>query len=295
MLAETISDPMLRLCQAEFKCLIQELESAPSRTAFFDVGAVAEVLVLTNGIPEAEGLTRMLCDASARWLKSGLLEDLLMARVEFAYHVALLTYLAQSAASFSPSDVEVIRNLSEGRLVARSEIPVLRQHLIAAYFSGCGIHTEFGQLGRRNLTQIIDRRVLRARSDEFDLLVLLMCAQLLQLDRSRGYQGPRTYPQAQLVQAMRSGNTNWLPVLALLCSRFFGFPGHLCGAAFKSMEESIPAPGELLPAPPGNQIDSEYIERTERGLRLRSTIALALSLALPGEAYGVEQVRPAYN
>ena len=295
MLAETISDPMLRLCHSEFQRLILELDSAPSRTAFFDVGAVAEILVLTNGIPEAEGLTRMLCDAAARWLKSGLLEDLLMARVEFAYHVALLTYLAQSVASVSPSDLEVIRNLSDGRLIARSEIPVLRQHLITAYLWACGIHTDFGKLGRRNLTQIIDRRVLRARSDEFDLLVLLMCAQLLQLDCSRGYQGPRTYPQVLLVQAMRAGNTNWLPILTLLCRRFFGFPGPLCGAAFKSMEESIPAPGQLLPAPPGNQIDSDYIERTERGLRLRSTIALALSLALPGETYDIPQVRPAYN
>lgn len=295
MFTETISTPILRLCQAEFQHLIEELETAPSRTAFFDVGAVAEVLVLTTGILEAEALTRVLRDAAAKWLKSGLLEDLLMARAEFAYHIALLSYLARSAASWSPSDMEVIGDLSKGRLIARNEIPVLRQHLITAYFSRCGLQADFGQLGRRNLAQLVDRRALRARSDEFDLLVLLMCAQLLQLEHNPEYQGPRTYPQVLLGQAMRAGNTNWLPVLTFLCGRFFGLPEPLRRAAFNILQESIPPEGQLLPAPPANQIDSEYIERTERGLRLRSTIALALSLASLGELYGDKQVGAAFR
>jgi hypothetical protein len=285
MFAETTLGPMLRFCQTEVQRLIQELESAPSRTAFFDVGAVAEVLVLTTGMPEAEAMTGVLGDAAAKWLKSGLLEDLLMARVEFAYHIALLSYLAQGAESWNPSDIEVIRSLSNGRLIARNEVPALRQHLITAYFSRCGIHTDLGRIGRRSLAQIIDRRVLRARSDEFDLLGLLMCAQLLQLECNAGYKGPRTYPQVQLVQALRAGNRNWLPVLTFLSWRFFACPEELCRAAFKSMQEFIPAEGQLLPSPPANQIDSEYVERTDRGLRLRSTIALALSLALQGELY----------
>lgn len=285
MFTETIpaagTAPIVKLCEAQLQRLIGELERSPSRTAFFDIGTVAEVLILAAGSYATQGLIEMLSDAADGWLKSGLMEELGVARAEFAYHIALLCYMAQSSAFWIPSDMEGIAGLANGRLIARNEIPVLRQHLLTAYFSGCGVQADFGQLGRRDLVKIVDRRVLRARSDEFDLLVLIMCAQLLQFDGAR--QKPRVYPQVMLGQAIRSKNTNWIPVLTLLCQRFFGLPEPLHRTALKVMQESIPAEGELLTAPPGHQIDSEYLERTEKGLRLRSTIALAVSLSEMGE------------
>lgn len=287
-------DLTLLLCKAELERLIREFDSNPSRSAFYDIGAVAEVLVLCVEIPAAESLLQLLRDASARWLKSGLFEDLLIARAEFAYHIAMLCYLAQDARSWNPADMDVIRDLYNGRMITRSEMPLLRQRLIIAYLAQCGLQTYSGQPESRDLERSINRRGLRARYDEFDLQVLLMCAQLLQLKGSEVQEVPRTYPQVLLVQAMRSENRNWAPVLTLLCSRFFEARESLLHAALQSMQDLIPSPGQLLPPPPTSHLDSEYISRTERGLRLRSTIALALTLDSLGELYDASQLSAAF-
>jgi hypothetical protein len=286
-------DRTLLLCRAELERLIREFDSNPSRSAFYDIGAVAEVLVLSVEIPAAESLLQLVRDASARWLKSGLFEDLLIARAEFAYHIALLCYLAQDARSWNPVDMEVIRDLYNGRMIARSEMPLLRQRLITAYLAQCGLRTCSGQTDTRDLARSIERRVLRARCDEFDLQVLLMCAQLHQLKSNDVGELPRTYPQVLLVQAMRSENRNWAPVLTLLCSRFFDAPQALLHTALQFMQDFLPSPGQLLPPPPIGHLDSEYISRTERGLRLRSTIALALTVDYLGEPYDASQLSAA--
>jgi hypothetical protein len=283
----------LPLCQVGLERLIREFDSTPSRSAFYDIGAVSEVLILSNGIPAAEPMLQLLREASAQWLQSGLFEDLLIARAEFAYHIVLLCYLAQDAPSWRPADMEVIRDLYNGGMIARSEMPMLRQRLITAYFAQCGLLTRSIQPENGDLARSIERRVLRARSDEFDLQVLLMCAQLLQLNSDEVQDLPRTYPQVLLVQAMRSENRNWVPVLTLMCSRFFGVGDALNRAALQSMRDFIPSPGQLLPTPPPSHLDSEYISRTERGLRLRSTIALGLTIDSIGALYDSPHLRAA--
>jgi hypothetical protein len=287
MPADPTAHLLLRLCQDELQRIIKEMESAPSRTAFFDVGAVGEILVLASNIPEGEILRHLLADAASRWLKTGFLEDLLIARVEFTYHIALLCYLAETSTSWSQSDFEIIASLTDGRLVGRNEMPVVRQLLTDCYFSHGRVQASYGYLGGRSLAQFIDTRGVRARlSDEFDLLELIMCAQLMQIDRIFAQQMPRSYPQAQLVQAIRDRNENWLPVLTFLCWRYFGLPRQLLAAVFSSLREFVPSEGQLLPPPLAGQTDTERIERSERGLRLRSTIALTLLLTSLGEFHG---------
>jgi hypothetical protein len=269
---------LLKLCERELEELLREFDVAPGRIVFSDLGAAAEMLILADGIDAAKPMLRRLGMACASWLQSGLFEDLLMGRAELAYHVALMTCLARTS-DISTADVEGVCRLIEGRLVARNEMPMLRQQLIKAYFSACRIEADYGPSAQRDLARIMDRRVLRPRSDEQDLLSLIMCAQLLQVNQREYTAAPRTFPLVMLVQAIRAGNANWIPPLALLCKRFFGIPRELAGAADRTMHTLAAECRGLLPCPSADVLDSDYVQRNERGLRLRSTIALALSLS----------------
>jgi hypothetical protein len=274
---ELMTTPVLSTCHAELARIIDEMETAPSRTAFFDLGAAAEIVVLAPANSEAEPLRQLLAEAGARWLHSGLLEELVVTRVEFAYHVALLSYLALDSHVSNPSDIETIRTLSHGRFIVRSEIPVMRQLLINAYLLRSGVPVDATSSYRTNLAKVIDKRVLRARPfDEFDLHTLVMCAQLVQLEAYGAQLMPRIQPLTMLIETVRERNRNWAPVLTFLCTQFFGLPEALRAGVVGALRELAPPEGELLPPPPTGQTDSEHVERSERGLRLRSTIALAL-------------------
>jgi hypothetical protein len=274
---------LLKTCLAELARLLAAFEEAPTSSGLSDTAAVAEMLVLSDGIPSARHLRQMVCDAAGRWLRLGLLDEFCYARVELVYPAVLLAYMARQGESYSSADMTIIKRLCEGRLIARSEVPVLTQHLIAAYLTHCGVDTDFGDLGRRDLVQMVDKRALRARSDEYDLLVVLMCAQLLRLEHDSAFERPALYPQLLLAQAIRSGHANWLPVLTFLCERCYSLDDRLRGAALESMLNKLPPPGELLPAPQSAAIDGEYISRASRGLRIRSTMALLFSLGTLGE------------
>jgi len=265
--------------------LLDAFETAPSRSGLFDVGAVAEMVALGDVVPGIDRVRKPVCNAAARWLRCGILEEFCFSRVELSYYTALLAWLAQSGDGYSAADMSVVKRLCEGRLVGRSEMPVLTQRLTAAYLTRCGIDADFGDLGERDLARMIDKRVLRGRSDEYDILVVIMCAQLLHLEPNLSRSRPSLFPQALLVQAVRSGNSNWLPVLAFLCAHWFALEEGLRSAALAYMLQNLPARGELLPAPQGAAIDSEYIGRAGRGLRIRSTLALAYSLCTPGDCY----------
>ena len=274
---------LLATCEAEFAHLLADFDAAPTCTGMFDIATVAEVLVLGNGVPQTQALRQMASDSAARWLTSGVLEDLCFSRVELTYATALLAFLAQSGASHRESDMAGIKRLCEGRLIGRSEMPMLTQQLVGAYLSRCGVETDFGDLGRRDLARMIDKRLLRARSDEYDLLVVLMCAQLLRLGACPDQAKPTLYPEALLTQVVRSKNENWLPVLAFLCAQFFSLSAGLRREAVTQMRNSLPRPGKLVAAPQSVGIDSEYIGRAGRGLRIRSTVALVLSLCTIGD------------
>jgi len=272
-------------CFAESLRLLEGFEAAPTSASLFDVGAVAEMVVLGEAIPGSELLQQAICDAAARWLRSGILEDLCMLRMEVLSHAALLAYLARRATDYSAADIAVIKRLCTGRLLGRSEMPVLTQQLTAAYFARCGIDSDFGDMGSRDLARIIDKRILRARSDEYDVMAVLLCAQLLQLEGHLICSRPTRYPRALLVQAIRTDNSNWVPVLAYACAHSFSLDEPLRGAALKYLLRNLPQPGELLPPPAGAGIDSEYIVQAGRGLRIRSTLALAFALCTLGDTY----------
>jgi hypothetical protein len=278
-----LASELLSTCADEFAHLLADFDAAPSCSGMFDIATVGEILVLGNGVPETQALHQMASDSAARWLASGVLEDLCFSRVELTYATALLAFMAQSGAGHCETDMAGIKRLCEGRLIGRSEMPMLTQQLVGAYLSRCGVQTDFGEPGRRDLATMIDKRLLRARSDEYDLLVVLMCAQLLRLGACPPQAKPTLYPEALLTHVVRSKNENWLPVLAFLCAQFFSLSDGLRREAVTQMRASLPSPGKLLAAPQSAGIDSEYIGRAGRGLRIRSTVGLVLSLCTIGD------------
>jgi hypothetical protein len=280
---------LLWTCRAETAGLVADFEAAPTCSGLFDIGAVAELLVLGDSIPEAEPLRQLVCGGASRWLRTDILEDLCFSRTELTYYVALLAYMAQRSNVNFAADMTMMRRLCEARLIGRSEMPVMTQHLTAAYLARCGVETDFGDLGRRDLVRMIDKRVLRLRSDEYDVLAVLMLAQLLRLDPGLVGRRPTLYPQVLLVQAIRSGNANWLPVLAFVCTRWFSLDHRLRNTALRALLENLPAQGELLPAPKASGIECEYIGKARHGLRIRSTIALVFSLCTPGDSHAEDR------
>ena len=274
--------------------LLDGFDAAPTCSGLAQVGAVAEMVVLGDTVPGSEALREAVCDSAASWLRRGILEEFCISRVELTYHAALLAFLAQRARAYCPGDMAGLKRLCEGRLIGRGEMPVLTQTLTAAYLTRCGIDADFGDLGRRDLARMIDKRVLRPRSDEYDVLAVILYTQLVHLDPQSVHGRPALYPQALLVDAIRSANVNWLPVLTFLGTRSFAVDDRLQRAAFQSILQSLPARGELLPAPPGAGIDSEYIGRAGRGLRIRSTIALAYSLCALGDSHAEDRAPVAF-
>ena len=274
---------LVSTCERELARLIEDIDRAAG-SGLFAIGAVAEILVLADAFEAVEDLRRLVADASARWLRSGLLEECCMSRVEFLYHAALLCYLARFSRNYRATDSAVLNRLCAGRLVGRSESPVLTQRLIGAYFKRSGLRADFGEAGERDFARMIDKRVLRPRSDEYDLLVLLMFAQLVHLGECSG-PGPALCPQVLLIQSMRSQNLNWVPVLAFLSQKFFRADERLAGAAQQFLLSHLPRGGALLPAPAASGVDADFVSRGGAGIRIRSTAALICLLSTTGDIH----------
>jgi hypothetical protein len=66
-----------------------------------------------------------------------------------------------------------LKRLCQSGLIGRGEVPVVTQTLTTAYLTRCGIDADFGDPGRRNLAIMIDKRILRGRSDEHDVRMRL--------------------------------------------------------------------------------------------------------------------------
>ncbi len=276
---------LVATCHRATGALISDFEKDPTRSNLAAVASVAELAILGDDFPEAALVLQLFADRAALWLRSGLLEELCFMRADLACQSALLAYMAQTGAGHDPSDMLVLKRLCAGRLIGRSEIPVLSQRLLAAYLSRCGVETDFGESGERDLAAMVDKRLLRPRTDEHDLAISLTCAQLLRLEPGAPAARPSLFPQVLLAQAVRSENMNWTPVLAFLCGRWFSLDERLQTAAAECMISRLPSYGELLPPPKGSDCDSEYSGQTGHALRIRSTLALAHCLCTPGASH----------
>ncbi|MFV2072660.1 MAG: hypothetical protein ACC742_08410 [Thermoanaerobaculales bacterium] len=264
---------MKALCAGETDRLIAAFECSPGQNGFFNLGAIAEVLALSVRMDATRALRDRVSLAALGWLRGGLLDDALFARVEFLYHVTLFCFLASKAGDFRPTDAAHTGRLLAGGMAGRSELPVLTMQVVATLMMACGIELDAEAFGRRDLRKVIDKRVLRARSDEFDILTLTMVGQLCSAAEQNRDRLPRLFPQALLVQAIRLGHVNWIAILALLCGTVFGMPGWLRYGAIGALGSHLEEANGLLPPPKQGFVENDHIKRVENGLRIRSSIA----------------------
>lgn len=260
-------------CAMDIERLLADFEQQPDQTIFFDLGAVAEILVLCGDIESTRSLRERLSSAVLGWLRRGLLEDALFAKAAYLYHSSLFCYFASRAPDFRPEDAAHTGRLLTSGLAGRNELPVISMELIATCLAAAGIDPGTTDAEMRDLQLVVDRRVLRSRSDEYDIHTLTMVAQLFRLGGRASEQLPRLFPRTLLVQSIRAGHINWVAVLSFLCATVYGMPAWLRDGAIEALTSHLEKAGGLLPAPDDSFAENDHVQRAERGLRLRSSIA----------------------
>ena len=262
--------------EEQLSTVLGDFEAAPSRAGLLELGTIAEVLVLGRDLPTGRRLASSVGAAAARWSQSGILESLCFTEAQLTYHIALLLLFAGG----QPRDV--LQALCDRGLIGRSEWPLLTQLSVSAMFFQCGLETILPKAEHADLTVRLDKRCLRAKSNEYDLSLLLTVAQLIDLRRIEQLRTlvppgtPGMLPRLLLTQALRAGNWNWVAVLAFLCHRFFGLPEHLEHATRLALSRVDASPESLGLPPDDISRDTDYFERPVRGLRIRSGVGLAL-------------------
>src|SRR5271156_5342160 len=132
LVSSSYREKILATAEQELDRLLADFHASPSRTGLSDIGATAEVLLLGRGFRAARVLTAALADAASCWLSSGLLEDIFFfGDSGLAYHVALLSYLAQQECGqegepqLDKRDEEqricIVQSMFDARLIGRNE------------------------------------------------------------------------------------------------------------------------------------------------------------------------------
>lgn len=269
------TDTAQEACLAHLDEIISEMDDI-STEALLDISAVAE---LVKSAPESVVLAASrarLRVAALRWLKAGVLAEIVFTKPEFTHSIALLVSLAREAPGFAAgADESIIRLISTG-MIGRSELPTLSLE-VAAMCYGQG-SSSFQKSGR-TLSKLIDKRILRRRTDEYDIATLIMVGHLVSADPSLCGSSAQTFPQVLLLDALRQGHHNYVAVLAFLNRFVFvGTPPALLQCAREFLSAFRDSGGGLIPPPQEQYLYSEFLERSPLGLQLRSTLACAAFL-----------------
>jgi hypothetical protein len=265
----------MTLVTAMDRCL-SELDALYDRTslhsseALLDVGAVAELVLAAPDVQALSGVRVSLARAALGWLKTGLLQEIIITKMEFCYIVALLVQLARIAPEFKSSDISQFAALVASGMIGRTEMPTLTMRVMASAFGQPTLQVTQGVGQRPDFLTIVDKRVLRRRTDEYDIATMLMVAQVIPVEDS----GPRIFPQVLLIDALRQQHENYVAVLAFINRfAFEGAPPAVMEAARIFLLSAIKGADGLLSTPDESYLYSEFLERSDLGLRLRSTLA----------------------
>ena len=260
---------------SELRCLLDEFSELPSSNSLLGISLITELVL---AVPKQDFLSevrRTIGQDALAWLRSGLLVEALFARNEHAYPISMLIALAAGAEDFRADDVEQLCNLRSARAIAMSELPYLTMDAIATHLGTAGIPKSTLELPHEQLRNLIDKRTLRSRSDEYDISALMMSAHIIRAHDLPLALRPQVFPAVLLVRALRSKDINWIAVLALLCRDTYPLAPALVRRACAILGCTVvhaPAPA-LLPPPDPSVLYSEFLERPDVGLRLRASIA----------------------
>lgn len=261
------------LCLARITDRLAEMDHAPRPEILMDISSVLEVLDVDDSSPLFARARALIAQSAVKWLRNGLLENASFAAGHYLYQCSLLAFVMARENVLREGDIDVLNSLLSNGLIGRSELPLLSLRLMMANFSAAGCSVPHLDLPLGDVRNDVDKRTLRTRTDEYDIAVLLMLGRLVREEKLGDAHRPTLLPQVMLVQAMRSENTNWIPVLALLCARNFPSSRHLQEAANSRMSDLLQHQEGLLPLPNEEALENEYVARAPDGLRIRSTLA----------------------
>jgi hypothetical protein len=243
-----------------------------------DIGAVAELVFCLPHSETRSTYAALLSEHAKVWLANGTLENVIALSNGFQYYAALFLRFAATDSELNLHSIEVVRALYGSGCAGRNETPFTTRALIASHLRAVGINTSMPPLSIVQIQAILDRRNLRPRTDHYDLMGLMFVAQLVKLGFLDCEKLDSRFAQVFFVHALRERLLNWLPVLAVLCDRYFHTPLGAQQSAAKVIDEAAAKMDGLFPGVMGTEGRDELVEFSEVGMRLRSSIAyLALA------------------
>ncbi len=260
---------LLSLCAKKIDELIAQFDAAPATHLLLDLAAVCELIVT---FPTNRGLSRVavpLRRAALGWLRSGLIEAILLTRAEHTYHMALLLRLATADDDYTAEDISHLAYLCANGACVRSEMPLLTLRTATAHLAACMAPVRASAAADLHEAKACDKRVLRSRNDEQDIQTISMILQLHALKHVDDSWIPQIMPQTMLYNALQQRDIGPLAVLALFHQHGVTAPAGLLKSARQLLLQDLVTRNDLLPAGDG-QTDAPY---ALLGLQLRNSLA----------------------
>lgn len=260
---------LLSLCKMKIEQAIRQIDTVPTPRAVIDIANICELFVTVPHNKFLKTVSMALCEASLRWLRSGLLDEIIMTRAEHTYHIALLVRLASAHEDYQNSDVEQLSYLCSAGACLRSEMPFLTLRTSVAQLKKSGVSSGLQLFFDPYESVAYDKRVLRCRSDEQDLRALCMILQLRELNEVDESWPPKVMPQVMLHAALKKNDVGTLAFLSLLGINILNIPDKLLSYARELITNDMEHRADLLPIT-DFYLDTSY---AQTGLRVRNSLA----------------------
>ncbi|WP_427454817.1 hypothetical protein [Litorimonas sp. WD9-15] len=266
---------LMAACDEVLSTLIADLDTAPTSKNLLGLGLISDLLVLDLSDTSLDKYRKRLGLAAHHWIESGLMEQMLMASAQNVYHVSLMMYLAHRQQSLKPETIDFLETGLRAGTIGRGEIPLLTLEATGLNFRGFGLdfwsQGQFAELEREK----IDKRLLRARMDEYDVTGCFMIARLfLSNSDPAARKQAWNFPKIMLVQSLRNKDLNWTAALNYINVRAFPNSAKLTALSIPWTVQTYDPEKGLLPLPLEGRKQSQYSENTPLGIRLRSSLAL---------------------
>ncbi|WP_320181625.1 hypothetical protein [Qipengyuania profunda] len=254
-------------------CLDGMGNAVTGKDSLLDTGALAEFIICFEGEPQLVTYVTAIRNRSLDWLRSGLLENILVNSSEYEYAISLLHSLATRADGYEQQDSATISRLIASGIIGRTELPLTWNAAVRAHFASTGVEVVSGRPTAREIANNLDKRTLRRKTDSYDLNALITVAQLARLGLMSAAEMPRRFAHILLLHAVHKGYLNWLPVAALLGLEYYGVPTATIRHARQRIRELVGDDVALLPGPPDAQKIDDRARISGQGVMIRSTLA----------------------
>lgn len=241
--------------------------------SFRDAGTLAEFLLC---FPEDEVLkpfSKTLADAALRWLQEGVLERAYVHSAQNEQSAIMLFALSQESTGFRQENGAILKTLVDGGVIGRSEMPLSWNAVMRARLLTAGIKLASAFPSPLQLQNNLDRRLLRAHVDSYDLNSLLAVAQVAGLGIVKRSELPTRFATVFVLHAAANNHVGWLSLGALLGADYYGLPAPVLEMARDKAITLVGESDDLLPGPPDSDRIDDPARISGHGVRIRGTLA----------------------